>query len=87
MIEIVELILKNLVPKNGNNKLKHDPHEIISELRIQNNGSLKKSHAQAKDLRRAFKFLKEDVDPHKLTLRFIENVECASNDREPTKKI
>ena len=39
--EIVELILKNLVPKLGNNKLRYDPH-IISKLRIQNNKSLKK---------------------------------------------
>ena len=45
VIEIVELILKNLVPKLGNNKLKCYPHQIISELHIQNNGSLKKSHA------------------------------------------
>ena len=25
-IKILELVLKNLVPKFGNNKLKHDPH-------------------------------------------------------------
>ena len=45
VIEIVELILKNLVPKFGNNKLKYYPHQIISELNIQNNGSFNKSHA------------------------------------------
>ena len=45
VVEIVELIVKNLVPKFGNNTLKCDPHQIISELRIQNNRSFKKSHA------------------------------------------
>ena len=46
--EIVELILNNLVLTFFNNKLKCDPHQIISKLRIQNNGSFKKSRAQAK---------------------------------------
>ena len=86
VIEIVELILKNLVPKFGNNKMKHDPHQIMSKLRIQNNGSFKKSHAPNKDVRRALKFLKEDVGTQKMTLRFIENLECTSSDRKPTKK-
>ena len=43
--EIVELILNNLEPKFGNNALKHDPHQIMSKLRIQNDGSFKKLHA------------------------------------------
>ena len=46
--EIVELTLKNLAPKFGNNKLKYDPHKITSKLRMQNNGSLKKSCARKK---------------------------------------
>ena len=73
-IEIVALILKNLVPKFGNNKLKHDPHQIMSKLRIQNNGSFKKLHAQAKDTRYTLQFLKEDIGPHELILRFLENL-------------
>ena len=77
--EIVELILKNLVPKFGNNKLKHDPHQIIHKLRIQNNGSFKKLFAQAKDVRYTLQFLKEDVVPHKLLLRFLEILEHTSN--------
>ena len=74
VVEIVELIPKNLVPKFSNNILKYDPHQIISEIHAQNNRSFKKLHVQAKDVRRALKFLKEDVSPHKLTLRFIENI-------------
>ena len=49
-IEIVELVLKNLVPKFSDNKLKYDPHQIMSKLRIQNNGSFKKLHAQVKEI-------------------------------------
>ena len=70
-MEIVGLILKNVVPKFGNNKLKHDPHQIMSKLRIQNNGSFKKLCAQAKDVRHTLQFLKEDIGPHKLILRFL----------------
>ena len=55
--EVVELILKNLVPKFGNARLKHDPYQIASKLRIQNNGLFKKLHAQAKDERHTLQFL------------------------------
>ena len=83
----MELIIKNLVPKFGNNKLKYDPHQITSKLRIQNNGSFKKLCTQAKDISHILHFLKEDIGFHKLTLRFLENIECTSNDREPAKDI
>ena len=84
--EIVELIVKNLVPKFGNNELKHNPYDTMSKLRIQNDGSFKKLHAQAKDIRCTLQFLKEDVDLHTLILRFLENLECTLNHRESTRK-
>ena len=80
-IEIVELVLKNLVPKFSNNKLKYDPHQIMSKLRIQNNGSFKKLHSEDKKLRHTFQFMKLDAGPHKLTFTFLENLECTSNFR------
>ena len=46
--EIAKPILKNLVPKFRNNKLKYDPHQIISNLVAQNNGPFKNLHDQAK---------------------------------------
>ena len=67
--EIVELILKNLV------QLKHDPHQIIYKLRIQNNGPFKKLHAQAKDIQNTLQFMKEETGPHKSALRFLEILE------------
>ena len=70
--EILEIVLKNLVPKFGNNALKHDWHQITSKLRIQNNTSFKKLCAQAEDIRHDLKFLKEDIGPRKLLLRFLE---------------
>ena len=66
--ETVEKILKNLVPKFGNVKLKHDPHQIMPKLRTQNNGSFKKLHAQEKDISCALLFLKEDACPRILIL-------------------
>ena len=51
--EILELVLKNLVPKISYNKLKHDRHQITSELRMNNNRSFKKLYAQAEDIRHA----------------------------------
>ena len=81
--EIVELILKNLVPKFGKNQLKHDPHQTMPELCAQNDRPLKKQRAQAKGTRRSLQFLKDDVGCHKLMLKFLENLECTSNRREP----
>ena len=70
----MELILKNLLPKFGNNKLNCDSHQIISKLRIQNNGSFKKLHSEDKKLRHTFQFMKLDAGPHKLTFTFLENL-------------
>ena len=52
-IEILELVLTFLVPKFGNNKLKHDRHQITSKLRNQNNGSFKIVCAQEEGIRYA----------------------------------
>ena len=86
-IKILELVLKNLVPKFGNNKLKHDRHQITSKLRNQNNGSFKIVCAHEEGIRHALQFIKEDIRPHKLLLRFFENIECASNYWELVRKI
>ena len=85
--EILELVLKNLVLKFGNNKLKHDRHQIISRLRIQKNSSFKKVCTQAEDIWHTLKFLKKDIGPRKLLLRFIENLEWSSNHWETSRKI
>ena len=69
--EIVWLIIRSLVSKFGNNKLKYDPHRIMSKLRIQNKGSFKKSHAPEKYVRCTLCFLIEDISPHKLILIFL----------------
>ena len=70
--EILELVLKNVVPKISNNKLKHDRHQITSELRMNNNRSFKKLCAQAEDIRHTLQFLKEHIGLHKSLLRFLE---------------
>ena len=85
--EILEIVLKNLVPKFGNNALKHDWHQITSKLRIQNNTSFKKLCTQAEYIRHDLKFLKEEIGPHKLLLRFLETFEYSSNYWEPVRKI
>ena len=59
----------------------------MTKLRIQNNGSFKKSCVQAKDIRRTMQFLKEDIGPHKVILRFLEKLECTSSYREPAREI
>ena len=51
--EIVELILRNLVPKFSDKKLKYDAYQIASKLIMQNDGSFKKLNAQAKFIRHA----------------------------------
>ena len=84
--DTVEEILKNLEPKLGNNELKFDHHQIISNLRMQNNESFEKSNAQSKNVRHTQQFVKEDVGRHKFILRFPENLECASNHQDPARK-
>ena len=85
--EVLELILKNLVPKFGNNKLKHDRHQITSKLGIEINGSFKKVCAQVEDIWHALKFLKEDIGLYKLLLRFVENLEYSYNHWDLSRKI
>ena len=49
--DIAWLILKNLVPKFGNKKLKHDTRQNICKIFIQKNGSFNKLNTRAKDAR------------------------------------
>ena len=72
-------VISHLVPRLGHNSLKYDPATIINTLRTTASGSYKSYHSKAQDIEETLYNLKEDFAPHKLIIRYLEQLHNTMN--------
>ena len=80
-LDIILTILQHLVPRLGHNALEHDPATLVIGLKASSRGSCKSFHSKAQEIEDILNCLREDYGPHKLILRYLEQLHSTSNYR------
>ena len=71
--------LSSLGPRLGSNALACDPNDLIKTIKSKHNGSYESFCTKSKSAEHTFIHLREDLGPHKLLMRHLEELCDAKN--------
>lgn len=72
-------VISGLAPRLGNNNVNYDPISLIKTLIVKNGASFQYFYVQDKNMQCTLNWLKEDFRPHKLMLKFLEELARTKN--------